>query len=77
MIKLLAIRRLVRTDINSAGSVSGHPAWEDVIPQHPVDLMQWATALKVILQIRYSVCAYVLREREWAGNASFIKGPAW
>ena len=40
--------RLVRTDINSAGSVNGQPKWEDVIPQHSSDLMQWATALKVI-----------------------------
>ena len=44
---MLATHRLVRTDINSAASVSGQPEWEDVIPQHSLDLMQWATALKV------------------------------
>ena len=52
--KWLAICRLVRTDISSAGSVSGHPKWEDVIPQHSLDLMQWATALKVGFQKQYS-----------------------
>ncbi len=39
--------RLVRTDISSAGALRGQPEWQDIIPQHEMDLMQWATALQV------------------------------
>ena len=39
--------RLVRTDISSAGALRGQPDWQDIIPQHEMDLMQWATALQV------------------------------
>lgn len=33
--------RVVRTDIAASDAASG-PAWRDVIPQHPRDLLQWA-----------------------------------
>lgn len=35
-------RRVVRTDITQPGP----PQWQDVIPQHPKDLLQWAVLLK-------------------------------
>ena len=35
---------LVRTDISSPSSPE---AWEDVIPEDPKDLLQWAQAAKV------------------------------
>lgn len=40
--------RLVRTDISKASSSKGNIEWDNVIPQHREDLMQWATALKVM-----------------------------
>lgn len=36
--------RLVRTDVSAR---STDVAWEEVIPEHPSDLLQWAVALKV------------------------------
>ncbi len=36
--------RVVRTDIEFPSSPSG---WQDVIPEHPKDLLDWAAALKV------------------------------
>lgn len=71
-LRLFAIRRLVRTDISSTGSVSGHPNWEDVIPQHASDLMQWATALKVNQQIFETICA-AAQDIEQADNAFLAK----
>ena len=41
--------RLVRTDIDKASTSRSSIEWDNVIPQHPEDLMQWATALKVML----------------------------
>ena len=38
------LSRLVRTDISAQ---STEVAWEEVIPEHPTDLLQWAVALKV------------------------------
>ncbi|CAK0748120.1 hypothetical protein CVIRNUC_001815 [Coccomyxa viridis] len=38
--------RLVRTDIDKASTSRSSIEWDNVIPQHPEDLMQWATALK-------------------------------
>ena len=70
-VRLLATLRLVRTDINSAGSGSSHPKWEDVIPQHSSDLMQWATALKVNKQILETTCA-AAEDVEEAGNAPLV-----
>ena len=39
-----AHHRLVRTDLESAEPPE---AWAEIIPQHPKDMLQWASALKV------------------------------
>lgn len=37
--------RVVRVDISQPGAGSAE-SWQDVIPQHPVDLLQWGVLLK-------------------------------
>ena len=44
LMKCCVLCRLVRTDVSAR---STDVAWEEVIPEHPSNLLQWAVALKV------------------------------
>jgi hypothetical protein len=44
--------RVVEVDLMNPGSPD---TWQDVVPQHDKDLLQWAAALKVLAQ-QLSLC---------------------
>ena len=54
----LHLRRLVKVDLESAGSPE---TWEDLIPQHQTDLLQWASAHDVSVSCKPEVSETCLR----------------